>query len=138
MNFGLDIQSCIARKNYTGTLTICYDEDEEYVGIPYVTFSSPVKAELKYEIFEDDSVDITGSVTFSLKGLCSRCLSETETEVTGEVDACFLPGGDDGENYGYHGGKLDLREALRDAVIAAMPLKLTCKKECELPEYKED
>ncbi|MDE7157945.1 MAG: hypothetical protein K2N74_00055, partial [Clostridiales bacterium] len=63
MNFGLDIQSCIARKNYTGTLTICYDEDNELVGIPYVNFSSPVKAELKYEIFEYDSVDITVSVT---------------------------------------------------------------------------
>ena len=138
MNFGLDIQSCIARKNYTGTLTIRYDEDNELVGIPYVSFSSPVKAELNYEIFEDDSVEITGNVTFSLKGLCSRCLSEVEAEVTGEVDACFLPGGDDGENYGYHGGKLDLREALRDAVLGAMPLKLTCKEMCELPEYKED
>lgn len=138
MNFGLDIQSCIARKNFTGTLSLEYEEDGELIEIPYVKFSSPVKAELRYDIFEDDTVELTGSVCFTLSGLCSRCLAETQERISGEVQAKFVKGEGDGIDYGYRGGRLDFREALRDAVIAAMPLKLVCKEECELPEYNEE
>lgn len=138
MNFGLDVQSFIARKNYTGALSLEYEEDGGLIDIPYVKFAGPVRAELRYEIFEDDSVEFSGSVAFTLSGLCSRCLAETEERIEGEVNARFVKGEDDGVDYGYRGGRLDFREALRDAVIAAMPLKLTCKEECELPEYNEE
>lgn len=137
MNFGLDVQSCIARKDFTGTLSLEYEEDGDLIDIPYVKFATPVTAELRYEIFEDDSVEITGSVCFTLSGLCSRCLTETQERIVGEVEAKFVKGESDGVDYGYRGGRLDVREALRDAVIGAMPLKLVCKEECKLPEYKQ-
>ena len=138
MNLGLDVQSCIARKNFTGTLSLEYQEDDDLIEIPYVKFASPVKAELCYEIFEDDAVALTGSVAFTLDGLCSRCLAEVTENFSGEVEARFVKGDGDGIDYGYRGGRLDFREALRDAVLAAMPLKLVCKEECELPEYNEE
>lgn len=132
----IDVRRCIAKKIYAGELVFEFEGDDELVDIPYVKFSSPVKASLRYEIYEDDSVDVTGSIAFTLKGLCSRCLAETEQNFSGEVNACFVPNGGDGEEYGYTQGKIDLTEALRDAVMYAMPQRLVCENACNLPEWE--
>ena len=121
----IDVRNCVARKNYEGTLEFEFDADESWNDIPFVNFSSPVKAELRYEILEDNSVEIEGSVSFSLKGACSRCLAETEQHFTGEANATFVCGKTDGEEYNYF-GNVDLREFLRDAVIFALPSRLLC------------
>lgn len=132
----LDVRKCNVRMEYEGDLSFETAAEREWLDIPYVEFSSPVKAELRYEIAEDDSVVVTGRVTFSLKGLCSRCLAELEQTFSGEVDACFVPGDGDGEEYGYKNGVVDFGECLRDAVLFALPSRLVCEGECKLPEWK--
>ena len=121
----IDVRNCVARKNYEGTLEFEFEADQSWNDIPYVAFSTPVKAALRYEILEDNSVEIEGSVSFSLKGACSRCLAETEQRFTGEANATFVSGKADGEEYSYF-GNVDLREFLRDAVMFALPTRLLC------------
>lgn len=133
----LDIRKCNALRQYDGDLTFTFEGDNALIDIPTVVFSTPVTAQLHYEIREDNCVEITGGLRFSLKGECSRCLSETEQQFSGEVDALFTPGKSDGETYSYRNGILDLDEVLRDSLLFALPRQLLCSETCLAPEYNE-
>lgn len=85
----------------------------------FVKFSSPVKVEAEYELFEDDSLELRGKILYTLEGQCSRCLKETSERVEGELDAYFQPF-KDGEDYAYSGGVIDLTNAVNDAIMSSM------------------
>ena len=137
MKLTIDVRKLNAQKKYAGDVTFEFVGDNSLIEIPYVTFSSPVTARLHYEILEDDSVEITGSVTFSLKGLCSRCLQEAEQTFSGEVDAYFVPREGESEDYRYFGGVIDLDDCLGDAVMLALPGRLVCGENCIALEWSE-
>ena len=131
----IDVRGLAAKKIYAGELSFEFEE-EGLLDIPYVEFSSPVRAELHYEITEDNTVEVTGSVAFSLKGACSRCLSETEKRFSESVEGVFEPGKGDGESYGYN-GVVVLDEFLRDCVAFALPPRLLCGA-CENPDGEQE
>ncbi len=122
----IDVRNAVARKNFTGGLDFSFDAEEGLIDIPYVEFASPVKASLHYEIFSDGKAEVTGTLSFLLKGLCSRCLAEAEKETVYEAEGVFSPSPKD-EEYGYSNGTVDLREFLRDSVLFALPSRLLCR-----------
>lgn len=132
----IDVRKCNAEHKYEGDLVFETEGDDSLIDIPYVAFSSRLKWLVHYEILEDDTVEVTGKVSFSLKGLCSRCLSETEQTFSGRSEGCFSP--EEGEeDYSYKNGVIDLDEFLRDAVLDALPQRLICGETCVPPKYKE-
>ncbi len=133
----IDVRKLNVQKKYAGELSFEFEGDESFIGIPFVTFSSPVKADLHYEILEDDSVEVTGCITFSLKGSCSRCLNETEQTFVGEVDAYFVPKGGEDDDYRYTGGVIHLNDCLCDALMLCMPARLECGENCVALEWHE-
>ena len=133
----IDVRMCNARKEYSGELDFEYEADASLIDLPYTEFSGPVHVSLTYEIFEDNDVEVKGTLRFSLKGLCSRCLSEVEKAFEAEIDACFTEGEEDGEEYGYRNGIVDLEELLRDTLLVALPSKLECEKACEPPAWNQ-
>ncbi len=133
-----DVRKANAEKKYAGELSFSFEAEPSLVEIPFVSISSPVDAKLHYEILEDDSVEITGSLAFTLKGSCSRCLKETQQRVSGQVEGYFVLNGTDGEDYSYSNGVIDFGEFLRDSVIFLMPARLVCNETCVAPDYKED
>lgn len=136
----LDIRKLCAEKKYEGELVFDFEAEQNLVDIPFVSISSPVSVALNYRILEDDVVELCGSLSFMLKGLCSRCLKETEKRISGEAKGYFVPVGGKGEeeDYSYSNGFIDLREFLRDAVMFIMPAGLLCSEDCTAPDYKED
>ncbi len=122
----IDVRTLTAKKISEGALAFSFEPDADLLEIPYTRFEGEVKAELTYRIFEDDSVEVAGTLSFALSGACSRCLSDARAEFTGEVNGFFLPGESDGENYGYRFGKIDLTELMRDSVMFALPSRLLC------------
>ncbi|MGN0822331.1 MAG: YceD family protein [Candidatus Gallimonas sp.] len=133
----IDVRKLNARKQYEGEAEFAFEADDSLIDIPYVRFSSPVGVRLRYVILEDDSVEVTGSVKFSLKGACSRCLTETEQTFTGEIDAYFTPRGE-GEDYRYTNGVIRLEDCLNDAVMLAIPGRLECGENCVPFVWKEE
>ena len=111
-----------------GTLEFSFDADPDWLDIPFVGFSSPVAAQLRYEIAEDDSVEVFGSVAFTIAGSCSRCLSPAEERIVQEVRAVFVEGeADEGAGeFPYANGSVDLSEWMRECVIFALPPVLHC------------
>ena len=111
--------------------------DVRLIDIPFVSFSTPVHAVLDYEIFEDNSVEVKGELSFTLEGACSRCLKPTKEHVLTEAEALFVPQGSKAEedDYTYRNGIVDLGEFLRDTVLFALPSALFCAEGCSAPEY---
>ena len=130
----IDIRKLNAQKKYTGHLEFDYSAPETFIQIPYVEFAAPVKVSFDYELFEDDSLEIRGTVSYTLKGQCSRCLKEAEELVVGELDAYFEPR-KDYEDYGYTNGVVNLTQAVEDAIMASMPYVLSCGGDCEEISY---
>ena len=137
MMMTIDVRKCNAQKKYAGDLTGEFEADDALIDIPYVRFFSPVRAELHYEILEDDSVEVTGTLFFALEGACSRCLAQTEQKFEGSVDACFVPQGGESEEYRYRNGVVDLQSCLNDALILALPGRLVCEPPCVALEWNE-
>ena len=130
----IDIRKLNAQKKYTGTMEFEYSAPNTLIEIPFVKFSLPVKVSFEYELFEDNSLEIQGTVSFKLEGQCSRCLKETQAEVEGELNAYFEPR-KDYEDYGYTNGVVDLTKAVEDAIMACMPFTVSCGEDCEELSY---
>ena len=122
----IDVRTLTAKKISEGALAFSFAPEADLLEIPFVRFEGDVKAELTYRIFEDDSVEVAGKLSFALCGACSRCLKETRADLAGDVSGFFLPGESDGENYGYRFRKIDLTELLRDSLMFALPSRLLC------------
>ena len=133
----LDIRKLNAQKKYSGELEFEYSAPETLLEIPFVKFSAPVKICFFYDILEDDSVEIRGSVFYRLQGQCSRCLQETQMDVEGELDAYFQPT-KDAEDYSYSNGIVDITRAVDDAIMASMPFILSCGEHCKGIEYQNE
>lgn len=130
----IDIRKLNAQKKYVGSMEFEYSAPEALIEIPYVKFSAPVKISFDYEIFEDDAVEIRGTVSYRLEGQCSRCLKEASADVIGELDALFECR-KDFSDYGYSNGVLDLTKAVEDAIMASMPFSVSCGEDCEGISY---
>ena len=132
----IDIRKLNAQKKYSGELEFEYSAPESLIEIPFVRFATPVKISFSYELYEDDALEIRGTISYRLAGQCSRCLKETSMDVVGELEALFEPR-KDYEDYGYSNGVVDLKKAVEDAIMASMPFLLLCNEECEGLSYSE-
>ena len=130
----IDVRKLNAQKKYSGRLEFEYEAPENLIDIPFVKFSSPVKVEAEYELFEDDSLELRGTILYTLEGQCSRSLKETSERVEGELDAYFQPF-KGGEDYAYSGGVIDLTNAVNDAIMSSMPRTLSCGENCQDIRY---
>lgn len=133
----IDVRKLNAQKKYSGSMEFSYSAPESLIEIPFVKFTAPVLVRFEYDLYEDDSLEIRGTVRYSLEGQCSRCLKEAKTEVEGELDAYFEPR-KDAEDYSYTNGMIDISKAVDDAVMASMPYVLSCGDDCKGIEFSEN
>ena len=132
----IDVRKLNAQKKYVGTMNFEYSAPDTLIDIPLVKFATPVKVDFEYELFEDDSCEIRGTVSYRLDGQCSRCLKETSMEIEGELDAYFQPC-KDCEDYSYANGKIDLTQAVNEAIMASLPFLLSCGETCVSLSYSD-
>lgn len=85
----VDVRKLNASGNWSGRLCFDYEAPAELIDIPFVHFSAPVRVEADYVLCEDDSLEVTGKVSYVLEGQCSRCLKDASQAVEGELSACF-------------------------------------------------
>lgn len=127
----IDVQKLNWARKYSGELHFSLQADENLVSIPMVKIASEVVADGKYEIFDDDSVEVRGTVRYLLQGACSRCLKPAEKWVEAEWSATFVKGESDGETYSYEKNVINLDESVKDTVMLSMPHVLLCEDACE-------
>ena len=130
----VDIRKLNATKQYSGSVQFDYIPPKDILDIPLVEFDGGVKVQFDYDLYEDDSLEIRGTVAYKLEGQCSRCLKPAKAEVEGELDAYF-EARKDYEDYGYTNGVVDLTKAVEDAIMASMPFSISCGEDCEEISY---
>lgn len=108
-------------------------------------FSAPVKTRLR--VFQvRGMVEVEGEVKTTLRQSCSRCLEEYEEILstpfaltyTRELPEVTDDSGDDieisAEEMGlirFEGEEIDLRGAIQEQVVMALPLRPLCRQECK-------
>jgi uncharacterized protein len=117
----------------------------ELVGVPV---GADTELDLRFEAVTE-GVLVTGSATAPLAGECARCLGPLAGTVTASFTELYRyddsPGGrhdrqarHDGEDESAEpdderyldGDRLDLEQALRDAVVLALPMSPRCRDDC--------
>lgn len=134
----INVKKLISQKIYSGEETFDYDAPKDLISIPYVDYDGVCKVSISYWILEDDSVEVKGKVSVSLKGQCSRCLKMTTGSFTEEICCYYAPEGKkfEEEDYSYANGELDFEECVKDAIMLGMPFALLCKNDCEEIPYE--
>ena len=133
----IDIRKLNAQKKYSGSMEFTYEAPAALIEIPFTSFAAPVIVRFDYELYEDDSLEIKGTVAYRLEGKCSRCLKNAAVEIEGELDAYFQ-NTKEPEDYGYTGYSVDLTKAVEDAIMLSMPYLLLCDEACAGLEYSDD
>lgn len=122
----------MARAAYTGEISFDYQPPQDAVMLPLCRIEGGVKVTANYEIFEDDEVEVTLKLSYRLVGQCSYCLADTEKEIEYITDPLlFVTARDDYDNYVFDGNRLDLSQAVKDALLFSQPEVLLCKQDCK-------
>jgi uncharacterized protein len=117
----------------------------ELVDIREIDFLQPIWTKLR-ATWAGDMVEIQGQSTTRVKLPCSRCLTAQEVPVEANYELTFvkqLPSLTEGEDeeevelsaeemglVEFHGEEIDLREAIQEQVILALPLRALCDEAC--------
>ena len=134
----VDIRKLNATRTYSGSVQFDYIPEEGLLDIPFAEFDGAIKVQFDYELFEDDSLEIRGALKYRLVGQCSRCLREAVADCEGTIDAYFVPRKTEAD-YSYTGGKVDVTEAIKDALVESLPFSLYCEKDdCQMISYKNE
>lgn len=81
----------------------------------------------------EERVGIRGDATAQVSSSCARCLSPVTVQLHAQVDALYArqPDPDDPDLYLFEGSKLDLTDAVRDALLLELPYRFLCREDCK-------
>lgn len=122
----------MSRAAYTGEFSFDYQPPQSVVMLPLCQIQGRVKVQGSYEIFENDEVEVVLTLTYKLVGQCSYCLSDAEKEVEHTTETLlFVTDKNDRDNYFFDGNRLDLTQAVNDALLFSQPEVLLCNEDCK-------
>lgn len=128
----LEIKKLMAKGAYTGVFSFGYQPPQDLNLLPLTKIEGGVKVEGEYEIFEDDEVEVTLKISYKLVGQCSYCLADAEEQIEYSTEPLlFVTDKTDIDNYVYDGNRLDLSQAVLDALLFSQPEVLLCAKDCK-------
>ncbi len=103
-------------------------------------FSDPIRFEGILSSAGQGVLRLKGNLSASALGTCARCLAPVPMPLAVPVEETFRPGlGPDGTvaddptedpSFGYEGHLLDPAEALRTALLLALPGRVLCRDDC--------
>lgn len=126
----LEIKKLMAKGEYTGGFSFVYQPPQDLNLLPLCKIDGEVKVEGSYEIFEDDEVELTLKISYKLVGQCSYCLADAEEQIEYETGPLlFVTDGRGEDDYVYDGNRLDLSQAVTDAILFSQPKVLLCEKD---------
>lgn len=101
----------------------------EVIGVPP---GSPIDLNLRLESVVE-GVLVTGTAVVRLRGTCSRCLEEIDSNDEVDIQELFCYPGketDDPEALRIEDDLIDLEPVLRDAVVLDLPFMPLCRPDC--------
>ena len=100
--------------------------------------SDPVRfegiyVEGEYFCTGDDRISLRADAEATVHSRCSRCLEPVQVPLSAEIDALYAKQSDpdDPDLYTFEAHRLELEDAVKDALLLAMPLQFFCKPDCK-------
>ena len=81
----------------------------------------------------DHRISLRAEAAATAVSRCSRCLEPVQVPVRAQIDALFAKEADpeDPDLYTFEGNRLELVDAVRDALLLELPLQFFCKPDCK-------
>lgn len=81
----------------------------------------------------EEKISVHGEVTAEVVSQCARCLKEVRAPIQAGVDAVYglQPDPEDPDQYVYEASQVDLTDAIKDALVLALPLRFLCREDCK-------
>ena len=92
-----------------------------------------VRVEGEFFCTGDHRISLKARVESKAASRCSRCLDPGEIPVRAEIDAVFSKDSDpdDPDLYSFEASTVELTDAVRDALLLEMPMRILCKEDCK-------
>ena len=92
-----------------------------------------ISVEGEYLCTGDNRISLKAEVNAVADTRCSRCLEPVSVPVKAEVDAIFdrQPDPDDPDLYSFEASTVELTDAVRDALLLELPLRILCAEDCK-------
>lgn len=126
----LEIKRLLAKGEYRGVVSFDFTPPHDSLLLPLCSFDGAVHFTGEYEVFDGDEVELAFEITYKLKGQCSYCLAEAQKVVNYSSEVLFVTDKNDVDNYYYDGVRLDISQAISDALYLSQPDVLLCG-DCE-------
>ena len=128
----LEIKKLMAKGEYAGGISFDYQPPQDLNLLLLCRIDGVVKVTGSYEIFDGGEVEITLKLSYKLVGQCSYCLADAEEQIEYSTEPLlFVTDREDRDNYVYDGNRLDLTQAVVDAMLFSQPEVLLCGKCCK-------
>lgn len=108
-----------------------YPAPETLIDLPAAKFSKPVTIDCLVEVYKNETY-VSGKISYSIDGECSRCLSPASIDRVVEFDEKFVPkelAVSEDENV-YEKDKIDLTSLIEQLILTDMPFAIYCKEDC--------
>lgn len=81
----------------------------------------------------DNRISIKAEVASQADTRCSRCLEPVRVPVNATVDAVYdrQPDPEDPDLYSFEASTVELTDAVRDALLLELPMRILCSEECK-------
>ena len=127
----LEIRKLMAKGAYSGDFSFVFLPPQDSLIVPLCSFDGEVTVSGSYEIFDNDEVEVSFTLSYALAGQCSYCLADTRKQIEYKSDVLFVTDKNDLDNYVYDGNMLDLSKAVFDALLFSQPDVLLCNEDCK-------
>ena len=80
-----------------------------------------------------ERIDVDGEAKAIVVSRCARCLKPVSEPISAPLHATFhrQPDPEDPDQYCYEASKVELTDAIRDALVLELPLRFLCKADCK-------
>ncbi len=111
-----------------------------------ITQSSPLHSEGTAKLLNHSlgEIRVEGNLNVTVEATCDRCLEAAHLPIENQFDLVYMPATEasrgrsqeeidqDGIEVGYYeGGGIALNDVLREVVLLALPMRLTCDEACK-------
>ena len=128
----LDVSKALKNPGQSFPFTASLELGEMEVLSDPVRFSD-ISVEGEYLYTGDNRISLKADVNARANTRCSRCLEPVAIPVSAELDALFdrQPDPEDPDLYSFEASTVELTDAVRDALLLELPLRILCAEDCK-------
>ena len=129
-NFDIPVHELTRKPGHTVTLQLDFELDEPMgQGVASVPSGEKIEVDLRLESIHE-GVLATGEVFTKAASLCSRCLEPLELAVEVDFQELFAYSLEQEDDFLIQDEKINLEQAITDAVVLSLPFKPVCSEDC--------